>query len=387
MRYLYPDPAGNPSRSIRLGDTISGLEGNVRYSRGSGGGGSEAFRIAAMERPQVSATNERPADPPDVGGSFTVGSINLLNYFEGLDDGGDTCGPRTNDGCRGADSTREFQRQEQKLVAAINEMDADVVGVVEVENNGDSALQTMVDALNLAAGETRWALVPTGSIGGDAIRVGLIYQPASVETSGNYEILDGSVDARFNDDRTRPVLLQTFRQIDGGALINVAVAHLKSKGSPCTDIGDPNTNDGQGNCNDTRTSAAAAIADWMLADPAGSGDADSILVGDLNAYLQEDPLAALEAAGMTSLLASEVGTDAYSFAFRGELGALDHAVVSASLLGQVTGAAEWHINADEPRVLDYNLENSRDPALFDPTSPYRSSDHDPLIVGFELNTN
>lgn len=58
-----------------------------------------------------------------------------------------------------------------------------------------------------------------------------------------------------------------------------------------------------------------------------------------------------------------------------------------SMLGQVSGIAEWHINADEPPVLDYNLEFDRDAALFDGVSPFRASDHDAVIIGLELNGN
>ena len=45
---------------------------------------------------------------------------------------------------------------------------------------------------------------------------------------------------------------------------------------------------------------------------------------------------------------------------------------------------EWHINADEPGLLDYNLEFGRDPALFDASIPYRASDHDPVVIGLDL---
>ena len=79
------------------------------------------------------------------------------------------------------------------------------------------------------------------------------------------------------------------------------------------------------------------------------------------------------------------GLDSYSFVFDGQSGALDHALSSPGLTPQVAGVTEWHINADEPRVLDYNLENGRDPALFDDTTPYRASDHDPLIIGLDLD--
>ena len=79
------------------------------------------------------------------------------------------------------------------------------------------------------------------------------------------------------------------------------------------------------------------------------------------------------------------GRDSYSFLFGGQVGALDHALASPSLVDQVAGVVEWHINADEPPLLDYNLEFDRDPGLFDGMTPYRSSDHDPLIIGLDLN--
>ena len=132
----------------------------------------------------------------------------------------------------------------------------------------------------------------------------------------------------------------------------------------------------------TRTNAAAAIADWINTDPTASGDADFLIIGDLNAYLMEDPLTALKNAGLTSLL--EGNTAAYSFQFDAMAGALDHAVASPSLNGQIREAIEWHINSDEPQLLDYNLENGRDANLFDPNSPYRASDHDPVIIGLDL---
>jgi predicted extracellular nuclease len=165
--------------------------------------------------------------------------------------------------------------------------------------------------------------------------------------------------------------------------MTVVVNHLKSKGSSCESSGDPNTGDGQGNCNATRSNAATALADWVNNDPTGSGDPDVLVIGDLNAYLMEDPLTALKDAGLTSLL--EAKPDPYSFIFDAKAGALDHALVTPSLAGQVRETIEWHINADEPQLLDYNLENGRDASLFDPSSPFRASDHDPIIIGLDLS--
>ena len=199
---------------------------------------------------------------------------------------------------------------------------------------------------------------------------------------GSFALLNSAVDPRFDDSRNRPALAQSFEVTSTGAVVTLIVNHLKSKGSACDSSGDPNLDDGQGNCNMTRTGAAAAIADWINTDPTASGDADFLIIGDLNAYTMEDPLTALKNAGLTSLL--ESNANPYSYVFDAQAGALDHAIASPSLVGQINETIEWHINSDEPPLLDYNLENGRDASLFDPESPYRSSDHDPVIIGLDL---
>ena len=240
----------------------------------------------------------------------------------------------------------------------------------------------IVDALNARIGSDDYSFADTGIIHEDVIKTGFLYKTSTIDLVGDFAILDRSVDSRFNDARNRPALAQSFATTATGAVLTVVVNHLKSKGSSCDSDGDPNTGDGQGNCNQTRTNAAAAIADWIATDPTGSNDPDVLIIGDLNAYLREDPLTAFANAGMTNLLDGQ--SDAYSFVFDAQAGALDHAVVSSTLLPQVVETVEWHINADEPALLDYNLEFGRDPALFDPDSPWRSSDHDPVIVGLDL---
>jgi hypothetical protein len=200
---------------------------------------------------------------------------------------------------------------------------------------------------------------------------------------GAHAILDSDVDPRFDDTRSRPALAQTF-DAAGGGRFTVVVNHLKSKGSAC--VGDPDIGDGQGNCNVTRTMAAEALVDWIATDPTASGDRDVLVIGDLNSYAMEDPIDVFREAGYTDTLAASLGTDAYSYVFQGQTGYLDHALATPTLAAQVTGAAEWHINADEPPVLDYN-DDFKSPnhvnTLYAP-DPYRSSDHDPLVVGLDL---
>jgi hypothetical protein len=161
------------------------------------------------------------------------------------------------------------------------------------------------------------------------------------------------------------------------------VNHLKSKGSDCDAIGDPDVGDQQGNCNLTRTSAAIAIANWLATDPTGSSDPDFLIMGDLNAYAMEDPIVALEAAGYTNLIKSLLGAHAYSYVYFGEAGYLDHALANSSLSSQVSGVTEWHINADEPSALNYNNYNQA--ILYQPDA-YAASDHDPVIIGLSMTT-
>jgi hypothetical protein len=370
--------------SIRTGDAVAGVTGNLRYSRGSGGDGDATWRLMPTIAPQFEALNPRPG-PPDTGGNVRVASFNVLNFFSTVDNGTSICGPRGDDNCRGADSVTEQQRQLDKTVSALALLDADVVGLMELENNASDSLQMLVDALNDRVGADQYSYVDTGAILADAIKTGFIYKPARIALQGAHALLDSSVDPRFNDARNRPALAQTFRLLESDALLTVIVNHLKSKGSSCEDDGDPNTGDGQGNCNQARSNAAAAIADWVVTDPTGSGDTDFLIIGDLNAYTKEDPLSALKDAGLTNLIENQ--ENPYSFVFDKQAGALDHALATASLVPQVVGAIEWHINADEPRLLDYNLEHGRDATLFDATTPYRASDHDPVVIGLDLIGN
>ena len=261
-------------------------------------------------------------------------------------------------------------------------LDADIIGLIELENNASASLSALVNAMNAKIGSDDYAWLDTGTIHGDVIKTGFVYRTSTISTVGDFALLDRSVDSRFNDARNRPALAQSFEVDATGAVLTIVVNHLKSKGSSCEADGDPNLNDGQGNCNTTRTSAATAMADWLGTDPTGSGDDDVLIIGDLNAYLKEDPLSAFASAGYTNLLDAQ--SDPYSFSFDAQAGALDHAIASASLLPQVAETIEWHINADEPRLLDYNLENGRDPNLFDGSTPYRASDHDPAVIGLDL---
>ena len=381
-RYFKPFASSRRDR-LRNGDSARHIVGNVRFSRGSGAAGIESFRLEPVNDVSFDSVNPPPQTPPAVGGNIVVASLNLLNYFTTIDDGNNRCGPASDAGCRGADSERELSRQRQKIVTALSHLGADIVGLMEIENNDGEAVASLADALNEAESGNRWRAVRTGSLGDDTIAVAILYNDDTVTPAGRFAVLTAAVDREFDDGKNRPALAQSFVSVGSGGRFTVVVNHLKSKGSPCNDVGDPNRNDGQGNCNRTRTRAAAALVRWLQTDPTESNDPDVLIIGDLNAYLQEDPLRELEQAGYVNLLREFAGSDAYSFVFDSQAGALDHALASSSMLPQIKGAAEWHINADEASLIDYNLEFGRDADIFDPEIPFRVSDHDPVIVGFD----
>jgi predicted extracellular nuclease len=398
--YYHPVPGLSTGNFFRGGDTITGLTGVLHWSF-AGQSGTDAWRIRPVTEAfsyAFSPANLRP-EVPDVGGTLKVASFNVLNYFVTIDTTSSntvgTCGPLGDQDCRGADSVQELERQRAKLTQALIGLNADIIGIIEMENTtGVEPLAQIVSDLNLVAGAGTYAYIDTGVIGTDAIRVGMVYKPASVTPLGPYAILDTSVDPRFLDEYNRPVLAQSFQDNSTGGIFTVAVNHLKSKGSDCNAEGDFDVGDGQGNCNGTRTLAAQALADWLASDPTGSGDVDVLIIGDLNSYAKEDPIVALQNAGYTDLVAAFGGPSAYSFVFDGQLGYLDHALANSTMLSQVTGVAEWHINADEVPLFDYNddvrdtgeasFEEESDVLPLYEANAFRTSDHDPVIVGLDL---
>ncbi len=275
--------------------------------------------------------------PAFADGTLRVASFNVLNYFNGDGRGG---GFPT---ARGATTPAEFERQRAKTIAALAALDADVVGLMEIENDatGSSAVEDLVAGLNAATAPGTYAFIATGVVGTDEIRVALIYKPAVVTPFNQFAILDSSVDPEFLDTKNRPALAQTFTQNSNGKKLTVVVNHLKSKGSDCNDVSDPDTGDGQGHCNVTRTRAAAALVRWLAGDPTGAGDPDVLLIGDMNSYAKEDPIAEILGGGYDDLIARRIGSGAYSYVFAGQSGYLDHALASAVLTPRVTGVREW----------------------------------------------
>ena len=415
------DPITADGPTLRLGSELASVTGIMNYAFGD-------YRLQ-VDAPLdvVEGTGERPDAVPDVGGDLQVASFNVLNFFTTIDEPGAGTGPNGDLDPRGADTAEEYTRQLDKLVSAILELDAEVIGLQELENNGfgpGSAIAALVDALNAALGANVYSFVDPGTdfVGTDAITTGVIYKHDVVTLTGvavlNYE--ESSADETWalvdqiqsltgtdpvgDFDRNRPTVAATFEDNDGSEF-TVAVNHYKSKGdSGLFDlfedavaagvpaelilalVQDPNFDqgDGQGYWNQVRTDAALELANWLQTNPTGAGSTDNlVLLGDLNSYAMEDPVQALIDAGFSDLAQALIGTSAYSYVFDGQQGTLDYALASGGLLDNITGAAEWHINADEPDLLNYDL-SFNDPAFYN-DDPFAVSDHDPMLIGLVLD--
>ena len=387
------------SNTLRGGDTVTGAVGVMTFTWAGNAASGNAFRVrpagALNGTAAFQPANPRPAEAPERTGTLRVAGMNLLNFFNTF---GGACtngvGGAPTD-CRGADNASEFDRQWPKTVAAIMGTEADVIGIIEIENDGygpSSANAFLIDRLNAATAPGTYAFVDVdaaagqvNALGTDAIKVGLIYKPSRVITVGQTAALNTVAFVNGGDSapRTRPALAQAFEQIGTGARFVVSVNHFKSKGSECDT---PDAGDGQGNCNAVRTNAATELATWLAGDPTGTGDPDVLIMGDLNAYAMEDPVSTLTSAGYTSLV-SAFGGEGHSFAFDGQWGSLDHALASDSLAVQVTGAEEWLINADEPNVLDYNVNFKSAGQIISLYGPdaFRMADHNPVLVDLSLD--
>ena len=201
--------------------------------------------------------------------------------------------------------------------------------------------------------------------------------------------------------------------------LTVAVNHFKSKGcSGCAD--DPKDNNGnytpgiQGCCTNLRTSASVSLGEHLKALSANGKKL--LLLGDFNAYGEEDPVYVLtanninpnenirvssvadipglpdfsktqpltEGYGFINLAKDFHGSYSFSYSYGAELGSLDHAFSNRLLRSQITDISDWHINSLESNTFEYSTDYTG--TLPKQTGPYSCSDHDPVIIDMQLIT-
>jgi uncharacterized protein len=368
-------PYLSPETPVRVGDELAFTSPLVL------GYGFNQWRLQPADGTAAGTfapQNTRPATPDPVGGDVQLGAFNVLNYFV----------TPASAGGRGATSPAEFEEQADKIVPAIEALGAQVVTLMEIEDtdstgyspgNADGALADLVNRLNTAAGYDKWSFVPLPdelyAVDRDVIRSAIIYQNDVVLPVGESV---GLVDETVWDNAREPIA-QTF--VKDGDAFTVVANHFKSKNpgtNPAPSGDNIDDGDGQGAWNGDRVRQAESLAAFTEGLRESTGDQDVILLGDFNAYTQEDPAVALVDAGYTDV-GSEFDADRYSYVFDDMSGSLDHAFATAELADKVTGFAHWNINAVESFAYQYE----GDPALYAP-NPFRSSDHDPLVLGIDL---
>lgn len=349
-----------------------------------------------------------PARPeaPQVDGDYTVAAFNVLNFFINLgeDNGAKSYKDRFGNGVgsdsptfRGAWSESAFNDQKGKILTALEGLDADVIGLSEIENAAntvdgsyDDAVKYLVGELNSRAGSEKWDYVKApanASADTDVIRTAIIYKKDRVKPVGEATLLE---DARFKGTARTPLGAE-FQPVsdrcaaEGPDSFVVVTNHFKSKGSVAN--GDADTGDGQGNNPNVRNAHAQAVLDGLSKQPQWQEKA-TFVMGDLNAYSKEDAISVFRNAGYTipveELNAESDWQDVASYQFSGRLGSLDHILANEHVDAQA--AQTWNINSDEPIAMEYSRRNYTGGDVFEADSPYRSSDHDPVKVGFNLAT-
>jgi predicted extracellular nuclease len=352
---LLPGPGG----PLAVGSTTPQASGLMGHD-----GRSQQFFLDSV--PQTSAPPLSLVEPPAKGMVRIVNS-NLLNFFNGDGKGG---GFPTE---RGAENPDEFEAQSARTRAAMTKIQPDLLAVQELENDGFGAHSAAVSLLAVLndTGNDDWAFIAPGPgpIGGDVITVGLFYRQQVLESIGAPRLLDSS---EFRGLSRQP-LAQLFRDRRNGKTVLVAVNHLKSKGR-CPDNGqNSDQQDGQGCWNQARVSAVKAQLPWLEKLASEMGTENVIILGDMNAWRNEDPIRRFAQAGYVDLVEQLSGLPQHSYLYWGQTGTLDYAFASKALAGQAQRAFIWNVNADFPRKMDQSL-----PWL-------RASDHDPVIVDFDFS--
>ena len=345
---------------------------------------SLAALVSGIDR----STNPRVSTPPLPANSLAakrirVGGFNMENYFTEFQD---TCST-----CRGALNAAEFVRQKTKLYNAIREMDAAILALQEVQNDGGNSLAAFIVDINAFVGVPgKYAAITTGSVGFDAITVALVYQPALVEPVGDFSVLTYTSPA----DKSRPSIAQTFR-VKGvtGQDFTYVANHLKSKGSACEEDVAPFTGKmpGEGSCGLARLTHAQQLTGWLAAgsNPTGQANKDYIVLGDFNSHTKERSIAHMVANGFVSMADRDIPVPS-SYSFDSASSTLDYMFTYGKTAAKCGQTYEWHINADESLIGGYTptfgftfptaCKANKPASMFDITTPFRNSDHDPILA-------
>ncbi len=337
-------PFADENGTLRTGYCVDNLQGTL----------VSANKLQVTETPNWYG-NQRPTTHNNIGNyNVKVCATNLEYYIRSKFDG--NYGPA---------NLTEANRQNAKIVKGLRAIDADIYGLLEIQQ-GQEAIAYLCQSLNEAAGSDIYAYVSDiTNLYQTYTKVGFIYRKDRIKTKGSLT---------FDNTKTMyRKAIQAFTLISNNESFMLSLNHFKAKSGSGTGD-DADQGDGQGGFNATRVAEAEAV---LRRCDAQYTDEDVLVMGDLNAHSMEDPVQAFVNAGYTNLLKAYHGNSEYSYSYNGEVGLLDHALANESMRQQVSGVTSFHVNCDEPAKFEYTQAGTEN-------IMYRYSDHDPIIVGLHL---
>ena len=276
-----------------------------------------------------------------------VCAFNLENYFV------------VNMGSMGARSESEHQLQRQKISTALKTINADIFGLVELEQ-GDEAIQEIVQDLNKNLPGRNYTFFQESVSAAAFQKTDFVYDANKVEPIGTPTIINTEV-----QNRKRIIC---FREKATGERFIYSINHFKamSGGAEASDA--------------RRVNEARAVVNFYNSYRRNTSvqDDDLLIMGDLNTHAYTDPIKVFTDGGLIDLHRAFHADSSYSYMYGGKASYIDHALCNGTLYRQITGMAVYHINSDESDY--YTYDKSGDVSMF------RCSDHDPVLVGLKLDS-
>ena len=294
--------------------------------------------------------NNKPEPKPKMPKKgLLVCAANIQNYFYDLG------------GYAQRKTTKKQQAmQTQKICKAFKQIDADIYALCEIQK-GDSAAQMLVDAMNKIAKKERYAYVSHGWSNSDMISCGYIYRMDKVRPYGDlqYAYKDTTSHYRYR------LMVCGFEEIESGEKFVLNVNHLRSKRGTGAES------------NEKRMANVDSLLVMLdkIEQEQLFGDSDVLLVGDYNAYTQEEPIQTLVREGYEDMLMRD-DSMGYSYVYHSEAGYLDRVFASETMAKQVKKVAVYHLNADY--FYSRGFKRGLDDTMF------RYADHDPILIRVEL---
>lgn len=352
--YTYPVVFADENGTRRTGERVDKLQAVVDYV-------NSKYVIYPARFPVVFYGNPRKTTHDDIGNyNLKVCGFNLEYYLTTPNSSG-----------MGPSNQTEMDRQHTKIVDALLTIDADIYGLIEIEQ-GQQALTKLTQALNSATGGGKYSFINDGgSVNGTYTKAAYLYRSDKVTPYNTLKSIN-------SEGPTNRKKLQGFTLISNNERFMYSINHFKAKSGCSSASGsDADQRDGQSCYNATRVAEANAVINAVKTNKSFYSDEDALVMGDLNAYAKEDPIQTFIQSGYTDLHHQFHADSAYSYVYRSEAGYLDHALANENLAKQITGVTAFHINADESAMFEYSGSKYQ-PNMF------RSSDHDPVIVGIRL---